>query len=286
MLRRSRAIVILLLALTGVARAEPPSKTTTVSTSRPASTSPHATRASSQRTAWLYDSGAIRKTGDRTWSEVGPEGKFSFREVLRADDQVTLHDSSRNLHLRLYDRGVYRWSADSKKWVPIQRGRWEDPRKKPLDEKCFPDERNLLARPHEKAAFPHLRGEYEVLRPATPVYNCIAWTLGMTDRWVWPSSTGKGPTLADFDDLYRSHGYRRSDTLNFEKEAGIEKVIVYGKRGKSGKIELTHGARQEKDGSWSSKLGQLPLIRHLQPRDIDGNSYGEPVALYVRTSKK
>jgi len=30
------------------------------------------------------------------------------------------------------------------------------------------------------------------------VYNCISWTVGVTNRWLWP-----GNTLAQFDTFYR-----------------------------------------------------------------------------------
>jgi len=40
------------------------------------------------------------------------------------------------------------------------------------------------------------------------------------------------------------------------------------------------------DGSWSSKLGSLPLIRHLRPDDVAGPTYGAPYVLYVRTKPK
>src|SRR4051794_15423465 len=34
------------------------------------------------------------------------------------------------------------------------------------------------------------------------VYNCISWTVGVTNRWLWP-----GSSIADFDALYRGFGY-------------------------------------------------------------------------------
>src|SRR5437016_5479833 len=46
--------------------------------------------------------------------------------------------------------------------------------------------------------------------------------------------------------------------------------------------EITHAALQEPDGSWASKLGNLPLIRHANPYAVDGPTYGVPVATYVR----
>ena len=49
---------------------------------------------------------------------------------------------------------------------------------------------------------------------ATHVYNCIAWTVGITNAWIWP-----GPTLASFDAFYSRHGLHR---------AGNGPVAVWG----------------------------------------------------------
>ena len=35
------------------------------------------------------------------------------------------------------------------------------------------------------------------------VYNCISWTVGVTNRWLWPA----GGTLASFDAFYRGSGF-------------------------------------------------------------------------------
>ena len=37
------------------------------------------------------------------------------------------------------------------------------------------------------------------------VYNCISWTVGVTNRWLWP-----GNTLAQFDTFYQGFGLHRS----------------------------------------------------------------------------
>ena len=50
-----------------------------------------------------------------------------------------------------------------------------------------------------------------------------------------------------------------------------------------GKSQTAYGtACQERDGTWSSKLGKGPLIRHLTPGALNGSSYGQPVAVYER----
>ena len=38
------------------------------------------------------------------------------------------------------------------------------------------------------AEFPHLAEQgYDETSPATPLYNCIAWAVGETDAWWWPT---------------------------------------------------------------------------------------------------
>jgi type VI secretion system secreted protein VgrG len=149
--------------------------------------------------------------------------------------------------------------------------------KRPLDERARPEERATLETPEERKSFPHLGRHYEVLGPASKRYNCIAWSLGVTDRWVWP-----GEKVSDFDALYGDQGYKRRKGLDFRREPGVDKVVLYGKVRKDGSVQATHAARQLSDGAWSSKLGQLPLIRHRSPDDLDGDAYGHPVAVYTR----
>src|SRR5262245_18016577 len=65
--------------------------------------------------------------------------------------------------------------------------------------------RQVLANPHLRNSFPRMSDRnIDVLGPETRDYNCIAHTMGIKDRWVWP-----GETLADFDRLYATQGYRR-----------------------------------------------------------------------------
>ena len=56
----------------------------------------------------------------------------------------------------------------------------------------------------------------------------------------------------------------------------MDKVVLFAVN-RDGKAEITHACRQLPDGTWSSKLGSLPLIRHLKPDDVAGPTYGAPV---------
>lgn len=128
--------------------------------------------------------------------------------------------------------------------------------------------------------FPRLKeSNYEILKPPTHAYNCIAWAIGTPSEWVWP-----GNTIEDFDLLTRAFGYQRLETLNYKVEEGVTKIVLYGKI-VDGKADATHMARQMPDGTWTSKLGSLALIQHENPDDLDGNAYGRPIAVYVRKAK-
>jgi hypothetical protein len=142
-----------------------------------------------------------------------------------------------------------------------------------------------LESPSWKKDFPNL-GRYEVLAPATPrgkkriLYNCIAHTLRIYNEWVWP-----GEHIADFDRLYGSHGYKRIRKLDYRFNRDVDKIVLYAKRSSTGKLVCTHGCRQLSDGTWTSKLGQGPLIRHTTPAAVSGPSYGKPIGVYVKARR-
>jgi len=125
--------------------------------------------------------------------------------------------------------------------------------------------------------------------PRVKTYNCIAWSLGITDEWVWP-----GESVKAFDGLYAGRGYKRLAARDYGPEPGVEKVVLFGTLkdvrlktadGKSREevmVVATHAARQEADGTWTSKLGGLARIRHRTPEAVAGGTYGDPVAVYAR----
>ncbi|MBX3438079.1 MAG: hypothetical protein KF861_11355 [Planctomycetaceae bacterium] len=85
------------------------------------------------------------------------------------------------------------------------------------------------------------------------------------------------------DKIYASKGFKRSPNMNYAPEAGKEKVVVYATKKPDGSIDtVTHGAIQDSQGTWESKLGQGPKIRHRSPDSISGPVYGEPVAVYEK----
>ncbi len=151
-----------------------------------------------------------------------------------------------------------------------------------LDKTKYADQRLTYAKVL-KAAFPKLGDNFEVLGPATPNYNCIAHTLGKDEEWVDPVTGPDDAKLQGMDAMYAKQGYKRLPFKDYSYTPGKQKVVVYATKNPDGTINtVTHGAIQDNTGAWTSKLGSLPLIRHQTPDALDGDTYGEPVAVYEK----
>lgn len=153
---------------------------------------------------------------------------------------------------------------------------------KPFDTDKSPEERARVK--GNGKDFPRLGDDFEVLSGSSKSFNCIAWSCGNTQEWIWPAQPGAPGSLAAFDSLYGKLGYRRATGLDFRRQPGVDKLVLYG-RVQNGQMACTHAARQSADGTWTSKLGKLPLIRHRTPDALSGPEYGQPVAVYVRARK-
>ena len=139
-------------------------------------------------------------------------------------------------------------------------------------------------------AFPGLVGcEWSVTGEATISYNCIAWTVGITDKWVnaigitglrnnryhisIDTSYGNGDgimTMDELDAFYDANGYTVTDSSSAD-------IMYYSKY---------HGARKKRcsdgAGKWEmfeSKCGALERIEHLRDQ-LNGDLYGFPVRYY------
>ena len=100
----------------------------------------------------------------------------------------------------------------------------------------------------------------------TGVYNCIAWTVGVTNRWLWP-----GNTVAQFDTFYMGFGLHRS---------GNGPVAAWGHSASN----MTHGCISGPGHGprWESKCGGDLRIQHALG-ELTGASYGRVVAFYTRS---
>lgn len=129
------------------------------------------------------------------------------------------------------------------------------------------------------------------------LYNCIAYSLGFDDIWVWPLSIGitvypnktiegrmfriywpvgvpKNLTMNAFEQMYALFGYERCKDMRYEP--GYKKIIVYGYSTK----EISHAAIVH-NGYCTSKMGKYVIITH-QPESLIGEDYGHIIMCVKR----
>ncbi len=149
----------------------------------------------------------------------------------------------------------------------------------------------LRKRPTE---VPRLK-QYEAVSEATKKYNCIANSVRDENQIIPPEIT-----VDRYDKFYEKYGFKPLDNLDYSLQDGYEKVVLYGFKPSDGEAytmrknandELPPGYKdplcyhaivQEKDGTWSSKMGKDERIRVLDPDELGGGLYGNPVRVYVR----
>jgi hypothetical protein len=143
--------------------------------------------------------------------------------------------------------------------------------------------------------FPDLnKSGYEVTSPEDDYQNCIAyaagkfkgvWTPYAGNGYYWPDGLPRNTDVNTFVKLYKLEaGYDPCDPSDKgEYEEGIEKVAIYV----DSNNEVTHAAKQNIDGTWTSKLGDWEDIRHNTPEGVGGDApaYGK-VAKYLRRKRQ
>lgn len=121
--------------------------------------------------------------------------------------------------------------------------------------------------------FPNLK-LFTIKGPATGNYNCISWSVGITDQWLWP-----GYTVAAFDSFYASYGWKPS--ANGDREYQKRKVALWG----FASDDCTHGSRETSDCDWhESKCGPQERIKHDRFQMQKG-SYGDIIKYYEKYDK-
>ena len=122
---------------------------------------------------------------------------------------------------------------------------------------------------------PSLSAEnHRITSPASPEYNCVAWSAGDTEHWwqpavYWPIDTPPDDYgLGILERAFASLGYE--PCADGRLEDGFERIALYG-----GSFLYTHVARQLPNGKWTSKLGRAEDIEHQTPEDVAGGLYGE-----------
>lgn len=112
--------------------------------------------------------------------------------------------------------------------------------------------------------FPLLDVDFTIVTgEPTGVYNCISWTVGVTNYWHWP-----GSTLANFDSFYNQFGLMRKTKGHVAAWGHADNNMTHGCI--SGP---THGP------CWESKCGSLARIQHCL-NELNGPVYGHVIAYY------
>jgi len=140
--------------------------------------------------------------------------------------------------------------------------------------------------------FPRLvRCEWSITAPANPQYNCIAWSVGITDRWIWwevdsdfGDRDGKLEST-DFDAFYQHFGYTLTTNIN---DAEILLYKSPSQANSNNPEGITHAARK-KDcicglGRWimfESKCGLAERIEHRREQ-LSNGVYGVPFRYYKK----
>jgi hypothetical protein len=119
-----------------------------------------------------------------------------------------------------------------------------------------------------KSYFPNLDVDTAVVSgEATPAYNCIAWTVGVTNNWLWP-----GSHISDFDKFYKKYGLVRSAAGPVAAWGLVETDMTHGSISGAG-----HGPR------WESKCGADLRIQHGRT-ELEGTLYGHIITYYAPVS--
>jgi hypothetical protein len=118
-----------------------------------------------------------------------------------------------------------------------------------------------------RAAFPNLDVDRAIVTAeVSAIYNCIAWTVGFADRWLWP-----GGSITHFDTFYQGFGYIRSGDGSIAASGRSMGDMTHGCVSGPG-----HGPR------WESKCGSNLRIQHGLHERV-GSHYGRVVAFYRKS---
>lgn len=134
--------------------------------------------------------------------------------------------------------------------------------------------------------FPGLRGtNFQITSPRDRRYNCVAWAANDQHRWwwpgeppfsFWPAGLEREESVPNFVAAFGTLGYEVC--ASGEHDSSLEKVAIFT----SSDGVPTHMARQLANGTWTSKLGGLEDISHVDVNGVAGDDYGDVVVFLAR----
>lgn len=135
--------------------------------------------------------------------------------------------------------------------------------------------------------FPELANDqnFKICSPETYKYNCIAWAMQFTDRWVdhlpgpdkwWPNGVERSNSSKALILAFKAVGFTECDNKSLEK--GFDKVVLYKLETKD---EWTHASRIIDNSVEHSKFGPSFDGTHSHDK-FQGTYYGIPYAIMKR----
>lgn len=107
--------------------------------------------------------------------------------------------------------------------------------------------------------------------PYTSTYNCLAYALGYTDRWIWPWGSSN-PTNSQVNAYMSYYGY---NNVGYGYPIANAKIISYGTSS-----SICHFNKAFTNGS-RAKWGSLELMNHTNYYPYKPSpGYGSPVTTY------
>lgn len=146
-----------------------------------------------------------------------------------------------------------------------------------------PSARKSLTRADAFGEKLELDGNFCLTSPFTYLYNCIAYAMGMQDRWVdsadlpwhWWPPVHKGMSASDLIDAFRYFGFEECG-MDDSVEDDYDKVALYCNADR-----WTHAARIVGDGIYHSKFGASYNGTHSRG-DVLQAQYGDPFVIMRR----
>ena len=112
----------------------------------------------------------------------------------------------------------------------------------------------------------------------TSLYNCIAYSVwneftyiwpDPDEEYAWPPTIPRNDSIEAFLEFYRLCGFEQC--VDIVPEPGHEKIIIYELNGR-----VAHAARQLNDRQWTSKVGDLTDVMHINPEVVESERNGYP----------
>jgi len=104
--------------------------------------------------------------------------------------------------------------------------------------------------------------------------NGMPYLDGVT---FWPGGTTESMEITSLVEAFQTKGYEECNSDIHED--GYMKVALYWNPCTG---EWTHAARQLRDGTWTSKMGQSNDIQHGPPKVLESKPYGKVYCIMKR----